>query len=83
MTATYVKVPHPNIPGQVVDAEVLHTIEATPQWSVFRLSDGTSIKVQMTLISALKIDSVRDGTGQPTFMLNLIPVIEKEELEGK
>lgn len=60
--------------GRVVDGVEVGVDESTERWSDVKLTDGTVLRVKLSIISAVRTE-VFDPQGNPTYSLNMAPVM--------
>jgi hypothetical protein len=60
--------------GRKVLGEEIEVTTEKDEWSVYRLADGTTVKVKTVLISVAKLDEY-DPAGNPIYVVNASPVI--------
>ncbi len=58
--------------GSGVEVQVM---ESTERWSETTLEDGAVIRVKMTVMSAVRTEDQYDAQGNPTYLLNMSPVV--------
>jgi hypothetical protein len=63
------------LPSGNVEASEVQVEESTERWSEFRLQDGTVIRAKATVLSAARIDGQYDPPGNPTYHVNVAPII--------
>jgi hypothetical protein len=61
--------------GKVVDAVEVDVEETTERWTDVKLTDGTTLRVKMTVIGAMRAVDTYDASGQPMYNVNMAPVI--------
>jgi len=66
--------------NQTVDGVEVPVEESTERWSEFKLEDGTTFRVKMTVVSAVRIDGQFDPQGNPNYVMNMTPVIAVTEV---
>ena len=63
-----------------VDVPIEETIE---RWTDVKLKDGSHLRVKMTVISVVRVDSVVDPQGNPTFSINMTPAMAVVDVPRK
>jgi hypothetical protein len=66
--------------GQIVDGVEVPVEETVERWSDIKLQDGTSLRIKMTVVSAVRADNDYDPLGQPFYSINMTPVIAVAEI---
>lgn len=61
--------------GRTVDGVEVNVDEATERWSEVKLSDGTVVRVKMTVIAAMRAENEFDNLGNPIYNINMAPVM--------
>jgi hypothetical protein len=61
--------------NQMVEGFDVPVEESNERWSEFKLEDGTVLKVKMTVVSAVRVEGQFDPQGNPTYVMNMTPVI--------
>jgi hypothetical protein len=75
------KIPVPLPDGRVVEGVEVGVEETTERWSEVKLADGTKLRVKMAVVGAVRTDAY-DPAGNPTYSLNMAPVIAVVEVPG-
>ena len=60
------KVTLPN--GVVKEGTEVHVIGSDEKWNEYVLEDGTSIRIKLTMMRAVRIDGEYDNEGQPVYV---------------
>ncbi len=61
--------------NQVVDGFDVPVEESNERWSEFKLEDGTTFKIKMTVVSAVRVDGQFDAQGNPMYVMNMTPIM--------
>lgn len=61
--------------GQMVDATEVPVEESTERWSEIRLEDGTTLRIKMTVLSAIRLDGNFDPEGNPIYQIKGSPAV--------
>jgi hypothetical protein len=61
--------------GRTVEAVEVSVDETTERWSDVKLSDGTVVRVKMTVIGAMRAENEFDQLGNPMYSINMAPVM--------
>jgi hypothetical protein len=74
-------------PGQPPrDAELMEVEEAKEQWSEYRLSDGSILRIKQVATEIWKIDDLYDQEGNPQYVVKsagILNVIAPEKLKKR
>ena len=62
-------------PGEMAEGAEVTVDESTEKWSEYKLSDGTTLRGKMTIISAVRIDGQFDPQGYPMYAMNMTPTV--------
>ncbi|EPH3085652.1 TPA: hypothetical protein P1K85_001954 [Klebsiella pneumoniae] len=57
------------------EATLVEVDESTEKWSVFKMEDGTTIRVKATILNVMKLKDKTDEDGNPVFAINIAPVV--------
>jgi hypothetical protein len=68
-----VKIPLPD--GRVVDGVEVGIDESTERWSEVKLSDGSVVRIKITIVSAARAENEYDQHGMPIYNFNMAPVM--------
>ena len=60
---------------QVAEGFEVPVEESNERWSEFKLEDGTTFRVKVTVVSAVRVEGQFDPQGNPTYVMNMTPVI--------
>jgi len=69
------KVKMPLADGRLVDGIEVDVDESLERWSDVKLTDGTVLRVKLTVASAIRAENEYDPLGQPLYSLNMSPNI--------
>jgi hypothetical protein len=69
--------------SQLVDGFEVPVEESTERWSEFRLEDGTIFKIKTTVVSAVRVEGQFDTQGNPTYVMNMTPVMAIVEVPDR
>ena len=61
--------------NQMVEGVEVPVDELNEKWSEFKLEDGTTFKIKMTVVSAVRVDGQFDALGNPMYVMNMTPVM--------
>jgi hypothetical protein len=59
----------------MVDGIEVDVEESLEKWSEIKLTDGTVLRVKMTVAGAIRAENEYDQLGQPVYSLNMSPNI--------
>lgn len=60
---------------RLVDGVEVSVDESSERFSEAKLSDGTKVRVKLSVISAYRIDGEYDKDGNPMYSFNMAPII--------
>jgi hypothetical protein len=69
------------ISGQTVDVET-----SNEPWTQYTLADGTTVKVKLIMLDAIRLDTHDENTGEPQYQFQfqqIIGVVAPENLKRK
>lgn len=66
--------------GQEADGFDVPIEESSEKWSEFKLEDGTIFRIKATLINAVRLEGQFDPQGNPSYVMNITPVIAPIEI---
>jgi hypothetical protein len=69
------------VPGQSVDVEA-----SNEPWAQYTLADGTTVKVKLIMLEAIRLDSHDENTGEPQYQFQfqqIIGVVAPDSLKRK
>ena len=75
-----------NFNGQQVTGEPVTAETSNEPWGQYTLSDGTTVKVKLVLLEAVRLDAYNDQTNDPVYQLQfqqIIGVFAPEKLKRK
>jgi hypothetical protein len=53
--------------GSVQDANEIEMLEARENWSVYRLADGTTLRIKPVMIAVFRADGQQGAAGEPVY----------------
>ena len=59
--------------GKMVDGHEVMVEESVDRWSDVKLSDGSVLRVKLSILGAIRVDGEFDPDGNPTYVLKLAP----------
>lgn len=61
--------------GNIVEGVEVDIEESRERWSEFTLSDGSVLRLKVTLISAVRVDGRYDQEGNPSYVIKASPTM--------
>ena len=59
----------------LVDGVEVNVSESTERWTDITLEDGTTLRVKVVILGALRVDGRYDSDGNPVYSLRMTPVM--------
>lgn len=69
--------------GEIVEGTVVDVVSSTEKFSDFTLSDGTILKVKLTVLEAVRQDGQWDMDGNPIYQLKCQQIVLSSEVPNK
>jgi hypothetical protein len=63
------------LPTGPAEGVEVHVDESIERWSEFKMQDGSTIRVKVTLTTAVRVDDQFDQSGNPMYSVNMAPVV--------
>jgi hypothetical protein len=64
------------IPGEEIDFET-----EKEGWNIYKLQDGTTLKLKTVISSIIRLKGEYDGAGNPVYLVNAAPAIAADSPE--
>jgi len=72
--------------GKMIEADVVEVVESSEPWSVYKLSDGTELRVKFVLGVVYRARTAMSKEGEPIYVArsqNVVVAVVPDHLKGE